>query len=111
MIIVGMDLYINKRKNQGLPTEECVEVYYARKFWQLLDAPFVKEYNDSKEDCYVCARIDNEEEFEQLIDIATHHKDYFDGYNSVPQLLKARDEFLKDKEENTHWQYYLEADW
>lgn len=108
---MGMDLYINKRKNKGLPTEECVELFYARKFWELLEAPFVQEYNDSKEDGYICARISSEEDFNQLIDIAIHHKNYFDTYESVPQLLEARDEFVNNQENNEHWTYTLEADW
>ena len=46
---MGMNLSILRKRNIGTPNEESVEVYYARKFWELLNAPFVVEYNDSKE--------------------------------------------------------------
>ena len=53
---MGLDLYIERRKKNdtNAPWEE---LFYARKFWELLHASFVREYNDSKNSCYVEARI------------------------------------------------------
>lgn len=106
---MGMDLSIYRKKNKGTPQEECVEVYYARKFWELLEAPFVIEYNDSKEECYVCARVQSKEDVEQLIDIAVHNRDYSYSFNSVPKLCELLEEFDEKNEEG--WTYTLEADW
>ena len=49
---MGMDLFIQRRKKNDInaPWEE---LFYARKFWELLDADFVKEYNDNKDISYV----------------------------------------------------------
>lgn len=104
-----MDLSISRKRNIGTPNEESVEVYYARKFWKLLDAPFVIEYNDSKENYYVHARIQSKEDIEQLIDIAVHNRDYWDTFNSVPKLCELLEEFDEMREEG--WSYYLLADW
>lgn len=106
---MGMDLYIHRRRNVGTPTEEVREVYYARKFWELLDAPFVKEYNDSKCDCYVQARVQSVEDIDQLLEIATQNRDYFDTFDSVPTLCELREEFEQKRAEG--WTYTLEADW
>lgn len=103
-----MDLYIIRKKNIGTPNEISEEVFYSRKFWELLDAPFVKEYNEG-EDCYVKARITSLENFDELIDIAIHNRNYFDTYNDVPKLCEARDDYEEKSEDG--WTYYLEADW
>ena len=73
---MGLDLYIERRKKND-PNAPWEELFYARKFWELLDADFVKEYNDSKNFCYVEARINSEEDFDELINIATHNRNYF----------------------------------
>lgn len=104
-----MDLSVLRKRNIGTPNEESVEVYYARKFWKLLNAPFVAEYNDSKEDCCVCARIQSKEDIEQLIDIAVHNRDYWGTFDSIPKLCELLEEFEDMREEG--WSYYLLADW
>lgn len=106
---MGMDLYIIRRRNKGTPNEESVESYYAHKFWELLEAPFVKEYNESEHNCYVCAPIRSREEIDQLIEIATHNRDYWGEFKSVPELCELRAEFPDMVEEG--WTYTLEADW
>lgn len=106
---MGMDLTIYRKRNVGTPNEESVEVYYARKFWKLLDAPFVQEYNDTENQYYIKARIQSKEDIEQLIDIAVHNRDYWDKFDSVPKLCELLDEFDEMSEEN--WHYVLEADW
>ena len=104
---MGMDLYIERRKKND-PNASWEELFYARKFWELLDADFVKEYNDSKNSCYVEARINSEEDFDELINIATHNRDYFDSYDRVSDLCEARDDFLENKD---NYVYRLVADW
>ena len=107
-LIVGMDLYIIRKKNVGTPNEISEEVFYSRRFWELLDAHFVKEYKESKS-CSVKARITSIENFEELIDIATHNRNYWDNYNDVAKLCEARDDYEEKNEDG--WTYYLEAYW
>ena len=103
-----MDLYIIRKKNVGTPNEISEEVFYSRKFWELLDAPFVKEYNEG-ESCYVKARITSLENFDELINIAVHNRNYWGNYNDVAKLCEARDDYEEKNEDG--WTYYLEADW
>lgn len=103
---MGLDIYIMKYKNRRTPNEASQEVYYARKFWNLLDANFVRGYQD---DCVVHAPIRGREDMDELIQIAVREPDYFGEYNTVPKLCKIRDEIDSDIENG--WSYYLEADW
>lgn len=103
-----MDLYITRKKNIGTVNEQQEERYYARKFWELLDCSFVREYS-SNTDCYVCAPIHSIDEVNELIDMAVHNRDYFGTYKSIPELCEIRDELEEAMEEG--WTYYLEADW
>ena len=103
---MGMDLYISRYKNRRTPNEISEELYYARKFWNLLDASFVRGYQD---DCYVCAPIYCRENMDELIQIAIREPDFFGSYQTVPKLCEIRDEIEAGIEEG--WSYYLEADW
>lgn len=104
---MGLDIYIQRRKKDDI-NAPWGEVFYARKFWELLDANFIREYNTSENNCYVEARINSEEDFDELIYIATHNKDYFDSYDRVADLCEARDNFLENKDD---YVYRLVADW
>ena len=104
---MGLDLFIERRKKNDA-NASWEELFYARKFWELLDASFVREYNDSKDSCYVEARINSEEDFEELIDIATHNRNYSENYESVAGICEARDDFLEHKD---NYIYRLAADW
>ena len=104
---MGLDLFIERRKKND-PNASWEELFYARKFWELLHASFVREYNDSKNSCYVEARINSEEDFDELIDIATHNRNYFGNYESVVGICETRDDFLENKNK---YIYRLTADW
>lgn len=103
---MGMDLYISRYKNRKTPNEISEELYYARKFWNLLDANFVRGHQD---DCIVKAPIRSREDMNELIEIATKEPDYWGEYKTVPTLCEIRDEIEAGIEEG--WSYYLEADW
>lgn len=106
---MGMDLYIIRKKNIKTPNEISEERFYARKFWPLIEEPkFVKEYNEGY-DSFVKARISSVENMEELIEVATHHRDYWGSYKTVPQLCEIRDELEEAMAEG--WTYWLEADW
>lgn len=104
---MGLDVYIERRKKNdtNAPWEE---LFYARKFWELLDADFVREYNYSKNFGYIEARINSEKDFDELIEIATHNRNYFENYDSIAGICEARDDFLENKNE---YVYRLAADW
>lgn len=104
---MGMDLFIERRKKND-PNASWEELFYARKFWELLHASFLREYNDSKNSCYVEARINSEEDFDELIGIATHNRNYFGNYESVASICEARDDFLENK---NNYVYRITADW
>ena len=104
---MGLDIFIERRKKND-PNASWEELFYARKFWELLHASFVREYNDSKNVAYVEARINSEDDFDELIDIATHNRNYFDNYESVVGICEARDDFLENK---NNYIYRITADW
>ena len=104
---MGLDIYIERRKKNDV-NARWEELFYARMFWALLDADFVKEYNDNKDISYVEARINSEEDFDELINIATHNRNYFENYDSIAGICEARDDFLENKNE---YVYRLAADW
>ena len=103
---MGLDVYITRYKNRKTPNEISEELYYARKFWNLLDANFVRGYQDN---CIVNAPIRNREDMDELIEIATKEPDYWGEYKTVPILCEIRDEIETGIKEG--WSYYLEADW
>lgn len=103
---MGLDIYIMKYKNRRTPNEISEELYYARKFWNLLDASFVRDYQD---DCVVHAPIRGREDMDELIQIAVREPDYFGSYKTVPILCEIRDAIEEGIAEG--WSYYLEADW
>ena len=104
---MGLDIFIERRKKNDI-NASWEELFYARKFWELLDADFVKEYDDNKYYGYVEARINSEEDFDELIDIATHNRNYIGNYNSIAGICEARDNFLENKDD---YIYRLSADW
>ena len=104
---MGLDIFIERRKKND-PNAPWEELFYARRFWELLDANFVKEYNNNKNVSCVEARINEEEDFDELINIATHNRNYFGTYKSVSSICEARDDFLENKD---NYVYRLTADW
>lgn len=103
---MGLDVYIMRYKNRRTLNEISEELYYARKFYNLLDARFVQGYQD---DCIVKAPIRSYEDMNELIEIATKEPDYWGEYKTVPILCEIRDKIEAGIEEG--WSYYLEADW
>lgn len=107
---MGMDLYINRLPRRDVECEG-EELFYARKFWALLDVPFIRAYNDTKGDGYVNAWIETREDWDELVEIAVSTPNYFGTYDNVPALLEARDRWQEDKENGEKTYYLLHADW
>lgn len=108
---MGMDAAIYKAKNKKIFKEDCwydkvEEVWYARKFWDLIyKVPFIKNI---EEDCGEFIRL-RKNDIEKMIEIATHTPDYMGGFNTVPQLCEILHHF--DEDEENGWHYYFEFDY
>jgi hypothetical protein len=106
---MGLDIYIFKARNkkalEASSPETIQEVYYARKFWTLIqEASFL----DVEEDCCSYIKL-SRKNIEELIYIATHHEDYFGGFETVPSLCRILADFDTTEEEGYH--YYMEFDY
>ena len=59
-------------------------VYYARKFWDLY-SPMCRHLKI--DNCEYSGPL-SKQDIEKMIDIATHKRDYFDGFNGLPRLCE-----------------------
>ena len=85
-------------------TFPVVEVYYSRKFWDLFRAmSFTKNY-----ECGEYIRL-NKRELKEMLDYSITHPDYFDHFNSVPELCRVYHKFDEWEARGLH--VYFECDW
>ena len=109
---MGLDIHIYRARTKKVfktedwyESEAVTEVYYARKFWTLIEQASFINVND---DC--CDFIElSRENVEELINIATHNADYFDGFTTVLKLCEILRHFDEDEENGYH--YYMEFDY
>lgn len=81
-------------------SEQVEEVYYARKFYDLIQqVSFIKNEDEGE-----FIRL-TKDQVEELIVVATHNEDYWGGFDSVPMLCKILRDF--DDEEERGYHYYL----
>lgn len=81
------------------------EVFYFRKYWDLLhNLSFI----DIEKDCGDFIQL-TKEQLEEILQIATHNRDYFNGFSVVPAICEALDNF--DSDEKKGWHYYFEFDY
>ena len=110
---MGMDAYVFKAKTKKVfdsdnwfSREDVTEVWYARKYWDLVyNLSFLK---DLDADCGEFIQL-TKENVEEMIKVATHNPDYWDGFDTVPALCKILRDF--DEEEEAGWHYYFEFDY
>lgn len=107
---MGLDARIFKVKSIKQLTSESVdwsqidEVWYARKFWGLQEhMSFLQQYECGD---YIPLTLENVEE---MLTYATHHRDFFDGFHTVPQLCEVIDQWEDAEEEG--YKFVYEADW
>lgn len=108
---MGLDVYVLMCKNRNQIHEEdfwdkcktgwrCTEegvldysapceVYYARKFWDLY-TPMSRRLGLDNGDY---SEPLTKDDIEYMIEIATHTRDYFDSFNTVPALCEILDRF------------------
>ena len=69
-------------------TKPC-QVYYARKFWPLYTkAERILHIRNGE----VSAPL-TKKDLEELINVAVHYRDFFDSFDSVPQLCEILDRY------------------
>lgn len=80
------------------------ELYYARKFWDLF-------YQVSFTQNYECGeyKVLTKENVEEMLQVACHNRDYFDGFTSVPQLCEILDRWNELVRHNLS--VFFECDW
>lgn len=108
-----MDSYIFRartkkafKEDNWYESEQVTEVWYARKFWSLVESmPFIK---DIGEDCGEYIRL-TKNDIEKMIEHATHNPDYWGGFDTIPALCKILQTF--DDDEENGWHYYFEFDY
>ena len=84
---MGLDMYIDARRNIGTPQEERKEMAYWRKFWDLQS--FIIELTDTRTDtCQVLDTKLTKNDLEDIIRFCCYNRDYFDGFTSVPKLCE-----------------------
>ncbi len=80
------------------------EVYYARKFWDLFNnLSFTKDYECGE---WIPVTYRNVKE---MLDVACRKTDYFDSFNSVPQLCELL--YHWQDIENAGLKVFFECDW
>lgn len=109
---MGLDIYIFKARTKKAfeaddwyNSDAIQEVYYARKFWTLIEQA---SFLNVKDDCGEFIEL-SRENVEELINIATHNEDYFGGFETVPRLCEILRDFEETEENDYH--YYMEFDY
>lgn len=84
--------------------EKPAEVYYARKFWDLYkNLSFTNDYECGE---YIPLR---KEQVEEMLRVACQYRDYWDSFNSVPDLCELLDRWSDLTEHNLT--VFFECDW
>lgn len=79
-------------EDEGQLYPEVCNVWYARKFWDLVEAiPALKETLSQSDDY---TRI-KKQDLEAMIRFYSFHPDYFDGFAGLPRLCELYQEFDK----------------
>lgn len=92
---MGLDIYIDKCRKPVIKDgrrdyEEREEVCYWRKFWGLLTEGVPFPYGDEEYGQDIRLR---KEDVEKILTYVTHNRDYFDSFDSVPQVCMLLDEW------------------
>ena len=110
---MGMDSYIFKARTKKAfkaenwySDENITEVWTGRKFWDIVEnVSFIKDINEDSGEFIQLTKSN----IEEMIQIATHNRDYWGGFDSVPTLCEILDHF--DDDEEAGWHYYFEFDY
>ena len=100
-------MYIEKiRRNPDNKQEilERVELCYWRKFWDLHYELGLYGEDDCGNDVPM-----TKDDIERALNFATHNRDYFYTFNTVPQLCELLDEYDDYKKDG--WEIVYNANW
>ena len=106
---MGLDIYIDKCRKPVIKEdgrrdyEEREEVCSWRKFWEILS---VMRYSD--DDYGQDVRM-TKEDAEKILQLVTHHRDYWDSFDSVPQVCELLDTW--DELIDEGWAICFNANW
>lgn len=106
---MGLDMYIDARRNIGTLQEERKEMVYWRKFWDLQD--HIVDLIDI-EVVDIGAIHDTKlikEDLEDIIHFCCYNRDYFDGFTSVPKLCELWQ--LWDDMADDGWTFWYNGNW
>lgn len=112
---MGLDIYIDKCRKPTMKEfngkmyrdyEEREEVCYWRKFWDLLyeGVPFKYGEDEYGKDIRL-----NKEDVEKILDYVAHNRDYFGGFQTVPDVCELLDQW--DELKNEGWIINFNANW
>lgn len=92
---MGLDMYIDKCRKPKIVDGRCdyeerEEVCYWRKFWGLLQEGLPFKYRN--DECGEDVRL-SKADVEHILNYITHNKDYFDSFDSVPQVCTLLDDY------------------
>ena len=92
---MGLDMYIDKCRKPKIVDgkreyEEREEVCYWKKFWGLLREGLPFEYGN--DECGQDIRL-SKADVEHILNYVTHNKDFFDSFDSVPQVCELLNEY------------------
>lgn len=103
---MGMDQYIDAIKydlNDKTKIIERKELVYWRKFYDLNRS---LHYYD---DMYAKDLPLTKEEVESILQFVSHNRDYFDGFQTVPDVCEVLDQYDELKEDG--WNIVYNANW
>lgn len=106
---MGLDVYIDKCRKPIIKEDgrrdyaEREEVCYWRKFWEILA---LMQYGDDEYGEDIRLR---KEDVEKILQLVTHHRDYFNSFDSVPQVCELLDDWEELEEEG--WVLNFNANW
>ena len=109
---MGLDIYIDKCREPIITADgrrdyaEREEACYWRKFWDLLNEGIPFKYGEDEYGQDVRLR---KEDVEKILDYVAHNRDYFDGFDTVPQVCELIDNW--DKLEKDNWVINFNANW
>lgn len=107
---MGLDMYIDARRNIGTPLEERQEKVYWRKFWDLQDEIIrITDADTDSDSCCISDTRITDKDLDAIIDFCCRNRDYFDSYNSVLTLCELREELPQLKEQG--WTLWYNSNW
>lgn len=106
ILTMGMDMYLERRRNHGSPNEERQELCCWRKEWDLLEiaCPYYVTEGMSGKDYKV-----NKETLIKMLQYLTLNLDYFGTFGTVLNMCNAVHDYDIYVEDG--WEYVIHADW